>query len=213
LLQRERARARREAALAAIGRALSRSLEPQSFLNAVLEELGLALEFELGAVYLIEGEEFVLASHRGLSAEFAAKAARNPLDHYILGKVISSGEPLEVREFLSPAMKEEGLKYAAYVPLRTPERPLGVLILGTRSERALRAEELELLEAVGAQLGLALGQAETANASSSTGGSSMRSSWRGSRSGSSGSIGRGGSSIRTRPSGRSSASRGSGPRP
>jgi diguanylate cyclase (GGDEF)-like protein/PAS domain S-box-containing protein len=163
LLQRERARARREAALAAIGRALSRSLEPQSFLNAVLEELGLALEFEIGAVYLIEGEEFVLASHRGLSAEFAAKAARNPLDHYILGKVISSGEPLEVREFLSSVTKEEGLKYAAYVPLRTPERPLGVLILGTRSERALGAEELELLEAVGAQLGLALGQAEAAN--------------------------------------------------
>lgn len=160
LLQRERARAKREAALGAIGRALSRSLEPRAFLNAALEELLAALGLEIGAVYLIEGEEFILASQRGLSAEFAAKAARNPLDHYILGRVIQSEGPFEVREFLSPETRAEGLEYAAYVPLRAQERPLGVLILASRTGRALKPEELELMEAVGAQLGLALAQAE-----------------------------------------------------
>lgn len=160
LLERERARARREAALAAIGKALSRAFEPRAFLRTVLDELLLALELEIGAIYLLEGEEFVLAAHRGLSPEFAANAERNPRDHPILGRVIQSQAPLEVHEFPSPVTKKEGLKYATYVPLTIQGQPRGVLIVGARSEQTLKPEELELLEAVGAQLSLALGQAE-----------------------------------------------------
>ncbi len=160
LLERERARARREAALAAIGKALSRAFEPRAFLRTVLDELLSALAFDIGAVYLIEGEEFVLASQRGLSAEFAKAAERNPLDHYILGRVIRSQEPLEVHEFSSPITKGEGIEYATYIPLIVQDKPRGVLIIGGRGGMALRPEEKQLLEAVGAQLSLALGQAE-----------------------------------------------------
>ncbi|MGQ9476951.1 MAG: GAF domain-containing protein [Candidatus Bipolaricaulia bacterium] len=161
LLERERARARREAALAAIGKALSRAFEPRAFLRTVLDELLSALELEIGAVYLIEGEEFVLASQRGLSGEFAKAAERNPLDHYILGRVIRSEEPFEVHEFSLPITKEEGIEYATYIPLIVQDKPRGVLIIGSRGrKRLLRPEEKQLLEAVGAQLSLALGQAE-----------------------------------------------------
>mgnify|MGYP005839089613 CR=1 FL=1 len=160
LLQREHQRARREAALAAIGRALSRAIEPKPFLKGVLSELLEALGLEIGAIYLLEGEEFVLAAHRGLSPEFAANAERNPRDHPILGRVIQSQAPLEVHEFPSPVTKKEGLKYATYVPLTIQGQPRGVLIVGARSEQTLKPEELKLLEAVGAQLSLALGQAE-----------------------------------------------------
>lgn len=164
LYQAEQRRAREMAAFGAIGVALSRSLEPEALLKAALEGLLEALDFKLGAVYLIEEEsgDFVLVEQRGLSTEFVELAKRNPKDHYILGRVIRSREPLEVREheFLHPKTKEEGLKYAAYVPLFARDRPLGVLAVGDRSERALTPEELKLLESVGHQLGLALEQAQ-----------------------------------------------------
>ena len=164
LYQAEQRRAKEMAVIGAIGAALSRSLEPEALLRSALEGLLEALDFELGAVYLIEegSGDFVLVEQRGLSPEFIEAARRNPKDHYILGRVIRSRRPLEVHEheFLSPEAKKEGLKYAAYVPLFARDRPLGVLAVGDRSERALTPEEFELLESVGQHLSLALEQAQ-----------------------------------------------------
>ncbi|HIC95314.1 TPA: GAF domain-containing protein, partial [Candidatus Bipolaricaulota bacterium] len=158
LYQRERWRARREAVLGTIGRALSRTLEVEGLLQEVLRELLQALELDLGAVYLIKDGEFVLLTHRGLSPEFARAAKRNPLDHPILGRVIRSQEPLEVHEFSSPEAKKEGLKHAAYISLAIRGRPIGVLIVGDRTGRMLTLEEIKLLKDIGFQLGLALEQ-------------------------------------------------------
>ncbi|MCR4391788.1 MAG: diguanylate cyclase [Candidatus Acetothermia bacterium] len=148
------------ATLAAVGRVLTRALEPAELVGEALAELLPALGLDLGAVYLLQGEEFVLVAQRGLSPGFARAAARHPKDHPILGQVVRTGTPIATDDSTSPHAIREGIKHAVYFPLIAKGSPLGVLAMGHRSGRKLAPKELVLLEAAAAQLGLALGQAE-----------------------------------------------------
>ncbi len=159
LYQRIKRQARHNAALGAIGAALSRSLQPEEFLDECLQRLLEALDYDLGAIYLVEEEEFRLKAHYGLSAEFVALASRNPLDHYILGRALR-GEAFEVEEFRSPAAAREGIRYAFYIPIWVRDQPRGVLIIGYRQGRRLSQETKEVLELVGDHLGMALERIE-----------------------------------------------------
>ncbi len=51
---------------------------------------------------------------------------------------------------------EEGAQHLVIVPLRTDQEGLGVIYLGTRSAREFQAGEIEILDAIGLQVGIAI---------------------------------------------------------
>ncbi len=160
MTKRSRAETDRELqVLAAIGRVLTETLDPTLFLDKVLRDLLPALDLGGGAVYHLQGEEFVLVAHHGLSPKFVHATARLPKDHHRLGPVVTTRKPAVATNFQSPVAREEGLGWIAYFPILAREHPLGVLAVGCRDRRDLGSSDMALVEVAAAQLGLALGQA------------------------------------------------------
>jgi len=145
--------------LATIGRILSDTLDPVEFLAGTLRELLAALGLGAGAVYLVQGEEFVLVAHDGLSPEFVRATARLPKDHHRLGPALTAGDLTIATDLRSPVADAEGVRLVAYAPLTAGAGPLGLLAVGRRDERALTPADRAVLRVAASQLGLALGQA------------------------------------------------------
>jgi diguanylate cyclase (GGDEF)-like protein/PAS domain S-box-containing protein len=145
--------------LATIGRILSETLDPVEFLAGALRELLAAFGLSGGAVYLLQGEEFVLVAHEGLSPEFVRATARLPRDHHRLGPALAAEDLTIASDLRSPLAATEGVRLVAYAPLCCAAGPLGVLAVGRRDEQAMTGRERTVLRVAASQLGLALGQA------------------------------------------------------
>ena len=165
-------RTRELSILYTINRATAQSLELDQMLNDAVEATLEALQIEAGGIFLLEpqgaGEqrgrgaeeqEMVLRVHRGLSDEFVRAVERIRLGEGISGRAAAEGRPLVLdvadypTERLVPPIVKEGFQTLASTPLLSAGKVLGALNLGTRRARAFPPEELELLEAIGRQLG------------------------------------------------------------
>ncbi|MEN3010859.1 MAG: diguanylate cyclase [Candidatus Bipolaricaulaceae bacterium] len=144
--------------LGALASAALRGASPKEFCGQALAELLPLLGLDLGAVYVLEGQEFRLLAHHGLSQPSALAAARPLRDHPCLGRALDLRRTLLVQEFCDPLAQAEGIRAAAYVPLLSAGRELGVWAVGARRPWAPGPEELARLEAAGSVLALALGQ-------------------------------------------------------
>jgi diguanylate cyclase (GGDEF)-like protein len=85
-------------------------------------------------------------------------------DSSLIGRVIRSGDPLlceNVRTAPYPvdwrdALEEAGVHSLACIPLRVDGTPVGAFLFGAPGGRVIRADEMHLLEEVGANLSFAL---------------------------------------------------------
>jgi len=160
------------ATLYAISRAAAHSLDLEEVLNAALEETLTVLDVESGAILLLEpdGETMTLRAHRGLSQDFVAAVQRIRVGESISGQAVSEGKPviLEVPDYpterLSPFIVKEGFQILVSTPLIYKDQAVGALTLGTRRPRAFPPQELELLAAIGQQIGAAVENARLYNA-------------------------------------------------
>ncbi len=161
--------------LYAIDRVAAQSLDLEEVLNDALEATLAALQIEAGGIYLLEpqgaGEqrgrgaeeqEMVLRVHRGLSEEFVDAVRHIRLGEGISGRAAAERKPvvLDVADYpaerLAPWIVREGFQTLASTPLLSAGKPVGALSLGTRRPRAFPPEELDLLAAIGQQLGQAV---------------------------------------------------------
>jgi GAF domain-containing protein len=126
---------------------------------------GMALDFMLdlmsldaGAVCGVQDDEFVPVAQRGLSDPglpplFAASST-------ILGASVDANTTILAADLgqgewtLPPALQD--LTTAMVIPLRRSDAVIGILLVGHRSPREFKSEEVELLQVVGNQLALAL---------------------------------------------------------
>jgi diguanylate cyclase (GGDEF)-like protein/PAS domain S-box-containing protein len=129
---------------------------PQELCEKVLAQLLPLFGLDLGAVYLLQDQEFRLLAHHGLPQEFVLRAERNPRDHPYLGRALFERKTLVAQEFREPLTQEEGIKFAVYIPLFAGEKELGVLALGARRAWHPNSEELAHLEEAARILSLAL---------------------------------------------------------
>jgi len=91
-------------------------------------------------------------------------ADRESGDSSIIGRVIRSGSAVlceDIRSSPYPIDRREALVAAgihsmACVPLRVDGTPVGAFLFGAREQRVIRADEMQLLEEVGANLSFAL---------------------------------------------------------
>jgi signal transduction histidine kinase len=149
---------------------VNRSLNLQEVLQYAIDTTGDAVGLEAGAAYRLDDETapdpvLTLLAHRGLSAEILPVVERLSLGGSMIEKTLPAGEPLawtpaeHRRESVRRALAREGLAFGVSVPLVAQGKLLGAMVLGSRTERVLNAEELSLLTLIGQEVGTAVNNA------------------------------------------------------
>jgi signal transduction histidine kinase len=164
LEQRMRDRTREMALLNSVAAVVSGLVDLPEILRVSLEKTMEAFGISAGGAYgLEEGSgNLVLLAHKGLSDEFIGKTSRLDLGTALGGRPLNLELPLSwaVADYPSGALKgfieAEGLTQVVGVPLVAKGKIVGGIVLNTREDRTLSAEEESLLIAVGQQIGLAI---------------------------------------------------------
>jgi len=155
-------------ALNAIASTVSQSMSLDIILNSALDKVLDLIEAEVGGILLLDEKTQTLSYqvHRGLSDQFVEGASSLALGEGIAGQVAECGETLVVDDIsrdpriTRPVVTEEGLKAFVSVPLKSKERIVGVLNIASRKPRSFSQQEVQLLTALGHQLGIAIENAQ-----------------------------------------------------
>ena len=158
---------RRLAALNQTSDILSQSLEFEQVLDKATENVMQVMQVEAALIYLVDDEvgELSLAAHRGMSADFAQEVHRIKLGESSSGRVAVTGEPLYVEDASedptltdreAEVCKSQGIHSLLSVPLKSKGRVMGTLSVLMHEYRWFREDEVELLTAIGSQVGVAI---------------------------------------------------------
>ncbi len=165
--------AQRNAELAAqnaIARAISQSLDLDTILRATLESTLTLLEMSSGCLFLVDPNEgqLVLQMHQGimLSSGGEEECALQHLCRNAAQQAAADLRPVvmdtDKRLALDPSTDGagEGLRTLVGTPLVAQGRVVGVLTLGSARSAVILPEELDLLTAIGQQVGIAVENAQ-----------------------------------------------------
>ncbi len=156
-------------ALNSIAATVNRSLDLGEMLDAGLSKVLELLKLDAGLIWLIDDDQkrLVLQTYLGLTDEFLVEEERGlEWDECLCGLVARSGETIVVTDLGSDqrltrtACEQGGYLSLVLVPLTSRERVLGVLTLMSKEPDHFRSEDVELLEAIGKQLGIAIENAQ-----------------------------------------------------
>jgi len=163
-------RAKKElSALNAIAATVSGSLELNALLADTLTKALEVMQLPAGWIFLRDGDSdnLVLTIERGLSPQFALEEATLPLGSCACGEVLRTGQAKIVDDILacprlSPdVVRAEGLLVHASVPLKSKNTVLGVMNVASRDPEYFGSRNLELLNAIGHQIGVAIDNVRT----------------------------------------------------
>lgn len=163
-LQKERVRRVYLAAVNQISGVLSQSLELNQVLGNAIDNVIDVMKVEIALVFLLDEEagQLTLAAYRGVSEEFGQGMGGIKLGEGFNGRVAETGEPLYVEDasqdpnLTKMAVREEGIRSQLIVPLKSKGRVMGTLCVAARSRRQVLQEELDLVTAIGNQIGVAV---------------------------------------------------------
>jgi len=155
---------RRLAALHQISSTVSQSLELSQVLSSAIGSVVDVMQVEIALVFLLDEEagELALAAHRGVSAGFVQGVGRIKLGEGFNGRVAETGEPLYIEDasqdpsLTKMAVRAEGIRSQLIVPLKSKGKVVGTLCVAARRQRPVLPEELELVTAIGNQIGVAV---------------------------------------------------------
>jgi signal transduction histidine kinase/DNA-binding response OmpR family regulator len=156
-------------ALNRVSYAISDPLDLDTMLNRAIDAAMAAIEADSGIVRLLNPatEQLVIAVSRGLPESYLALAQAIPLGEGVVGWVAKSGHPsagkdLESDPWLSALVETGGFRSYLCVPLRTGDEIMGTLGVAMQDERTFDAREVELLAAIGNQIGVSVARAQYA---------------------------------------------------
>ncbi|MCJ7828318.1 MAG: PAS domain S-box protein, partial [Dehalococcoidia bacterium] len=163
-LRREREHRIRLAALNYISNVVSQSLELDQILNSSIDSIIEIMNVDVVLIFRIDGEagELVLNAHRGVSDTFVSSVARLKVGGGLNGMVAQTGEPALIRNaskdhrLTKTAVKEEGIRSQVIVPLKSKGKVMGTICVAMHRHRQFNQDEVELLAAVGNQIGVAI---------------------------------------------------------
>ena len=155
---------RRLAALNAVSQIVTQSLELREVLDSALGKVVEVTGVDAAQVRLVDPltNELSLAAFYGLSSEYARGIVGVKVGQGLHGMVAATGEPLIVEDVSSdprvtrPEAKQEGLHAMLIVPLRVRAGVVGVLSVAMRHPHSFSPNEVELLSAIGNQVGIAI---------------------------------------------------------
>ncbi|MFH1927361.1 MAG: GAF domain-containing protein, partial [Chloroflexota bacterium] len=161
LYQTEQERANQLETIHAVTAAASSSLDPREIASMVLERAMQLTGTEIGAAYFQEeAGDLVLASHKGMDAEYVSHVARLGPDNGMVGYVAEEGELTYTTKYSEEdwalPVPLAGIRTAIVVPLRATGRVFGVAFLASTQVRTLAADVLRLLEVIGDEVGVTI---------------------------------------------------------
>jgi signal transduction histidine kinase len=141
----------------------------QSDLGAVFQ---LALDsairltkMDSGGILLLDpsGHELSLRAHRGGSPELIRATGRAQADEGLMARMLNSvliiDDLSEVTKDRHVAIEKEGIQSLVSVPLQAQESTLGVMVIAGHSSYTFDSQGLDLLAAIGNQVGVAIDRA------------------------------------------------------
>jgi PAS domain S-box-containing protein len=166
-LRKERTRRTQLAALNQTSSVISQSLQLSQVLKSSIDSVIDVTGADAAMVFLLDEEagELAIVAHRGISPEFVRRSGNFRLGQDFNGRVAETGEPLyleDVSKETTPAgmtLAAEWIRSQLIVPLKSKGRVLGTLWVAARSRRKLAPEEVELVTAIGNQIGVAIDNA------------------------------------------------------
>ena len=140
------------------------SLDLTKSLEAILDSLMALLQFDVGAVRLLNEAQDMLemAAHRGLNPAYVANPIPLRAGEGHMGQALRSGRPLvvsapeELLEFRERV--PEGVQIAGmlFIPVTAQGRSLGVIAVGAQRLLSFTAAELNFLASIGLEVGTAI---------------------------------------------------------
>jgi PAS domain S-box-containing protein len=152
------------AALNAITSAVGQTLTLEEMLNATLEETLAMLNVEGGLMCLFDeaSQIFAPATQRGLSPGLLQEIGGFRMGEGLPGRAAQTGKILFVHDLardprdISPTSVKEGWYSLVCVPLRAKDKTVGVMTVASRVKNQFSSESLEMLTAIGRQIGVAI---------------------------------------------------------
>ncbi len=165
LFEETQRKARKLAALNVVASVINQPLPLQEIMDLAIAKVIEVMETEAGGIRLLDQEtgELPIVSSRGLSPEHIEEVKCRRVGEGIVGEVAQSGKPQVVKDVsrdprvLSPSVMEKGgFNTFAVVPLRAKDVIVGTLGVITRRHRDFTPEDMDLLAALGDQIGVAV---------------------------------------------------------
>ena len=150
--------------LNAVAASVSQSLDLSAVMDAALDNVLKLMAADAGGILLWDERATVLSyrSYRGLSDEFVGGVAGLKRGEGIAGRVAASGEPIVVEDIAvdervtRDVVRRSGLHSFASIPLRAKEQIVGVMNVARRDRRPFDERDVQLLTAIGHQVGVAV---------------------------------------------------------
>jgi two-component system NtrC family sensor kinase len=155
---------RKLTALSSLSAVLSRMQEVDPLLHEVLRTILDVLATDMALIMLFDAEagELRVRAAQGVPPEYVQGVDRLKPGEGVAGRVFASGEPLVLRDAATdpritrPIVRQLGLHALACVPLIAHGRTIGVLVTATYDPDREITDDVDLLEAIGHQLGMAI---------------------------------------------------------
>lgn len=150
--------------LNAIAASVSQSLDLQTVMEAALDKVLSLMDADAGGILLWDeaGTGLEYRAHRGLSPAFVEGVARLRPGEGIAGRVAASGQPIVVDDIAvddritRDVVRRSGLHSFASIPLTAKDQIVGVMNVARRDLRRFDTRDMQLLLAIGHQVGVAV---------------------------------------------------------
>jgi PAS domain S-box-containing protein len=164
----DRTRSAELAALTAIAAQVNCTQDLDEILRGALETTLAVIGEESGEVFLLDEDsgELVLYTHQGVSPAFVASEAAVGSDECICGYAVQSKQTVLAKEMGNhparsrTACLREGFHSCIRLPLLARGEVLGLLNVQSRNPREFTDGDVELLTAIGNQIGIAIANAQ-----------------------------------------------------
>jgi len=139
---------------------ISRAQNHGPMMQAALEKLKVVARARAAWFRMMEGTHLVVTQHVGLSPDFVRSSGQIEIDDTIK-RVLQNNcaavlKLAEVPEGVREQLKKQRIQHVIMLPVQGKKSTIGTLALGCTSRRGHSAEELEFLETVSNQLGIAV---------------------------------------------------------
>ena len=160
-------RAQQLEVLNTIGAAVSQSLDLQVVLQHAIEKMIETLHFDACWIHMLDKEEteLHLQAYRGLTEEAVRALERRNLSEGLSGNIYQTGERLVFEDFQNDVRYQQlsgrnqviamGFATAAGFPIKANDKTIGVLHLASKARRQFAADELQHIESIAQEIGVA----------------------------------------------------------
>jgi signal transduction histidine kinase len=167
LFRQSEKRSQQLSVLNTIGAAVSQSLNLEMVLQEAIEKMIETLNFDASWIYILNPseEELRLKAYKGFGEEAVRSMERQNLTAGVSGKIFETGGRLVFEDLqndegykqLSPRNRIVSLGFAsaAGFPIKAKDRVIGVLHLATKARRHFVPDELQLIESIAQEIGVA----------------------------------------------------------